>query len=161
MKGMQACCDVLIFVHKLIHGAGLIYGNYVNTGKSHWELYCRITTFSPTRELRCLAISLTASALPCVIRHESLSFSLMALFASSCRFRTTYFFYLFLLQKIHHIHWIAIYLAVHFENIFWILLSLSWLSMYVQESTAFNLFYYSSFKNHKKEWEKMPWTKQL
>lgn len=25
--------------------------------------------------------------------------------------------------------------------------------MYVQESTAFNLFYYSSFKNHKKEWE--------
>lgn len=96
---MQACCDVLIFVHKLIHGAGLIYGNYVNTGKSHWELYCRITTFSPTRELRCLAISLTASALPCVIRHESLSFSLMALFASSCRFRTAYFFIYFSFKR--------------------------------------------------------------
>lgn len=62
-------------------------------------------------------------------------------------------FYLFLLQKIHHIHWLVIYLAVHFENIFWILLSLSWFSVYEQESTAFNLFYYSSFKNHKKEWE--------
>lgn len=119
--------------------------------ESHWELYFRVTTFSPTREMQPLcspqfeSYTVLQSHWQPALYLVLLDMSLLAflwwhcLLLPSGSFQPN--FYLFLLQKIHHIHRIAVYLTVHFENIFWIPLSLSWLYMYAQESTPFILFY--------------------